>query len=111
MHKKPIYILEQLSKMQPGVAPLPVTIPDVDKEHFPGEGFRVTLFNDDTHSMDEVVEQLLKALRCEIDVAVNITLRAHTRGSATVIIADQDRADFVASVLREISLVVSVERV
>ncbi len=115
MHKKPTHISERLSEMQPQVAPapvtIPVTVPDTDPEHFPGEGFRVTLFNDDFHSVDEVVEQLLKALRCDMASAVEIMLRAHTRGSATVIIADQDRADEVASILREIALVVSVERV
>lgn len=111
MIKKPTHISEQLPKMQPSTLPAPVTVPEVDPEHFPGEGYRVILFNDDTHAIEEVVNQLLKALRCEIDMAVDITLRAHTRGSATVIIADQDKADAVACVLRQIALVVSVERV
>lgn len=110
MYKKPDHISEQLSKMQPMVVPAPATTPEVEPEHYPGEGFRVILFNDDFHSVDEVIEQLLKALHCEIAVAVDITLRVHTRGSATVIIADHDRADAVASVLRQIALVVSVER-
>lgn len=111
MYKKQFDISERNSKMLPQVMPAPAEAPVFDPEHFAGEGFRVTLFNDDFHSIDEVVGQILKALECELDMAVDIMLRAHTRGSATVVIADQTTADGVASVLREILLVVSVERV
>ena len=85
----------------------PLQLEEVD--HFPGEGYRVTLFNDDFHTVDEVVGQLIKALKCPLDVAVEIMLQAHTRGSAVVIIAEQATADRVAMILREILLVVSVE--
>lgn len=98
-------------KTNPDVAPAPVETPVLDPEHFPGEGYRVTLFNDDFHTVDEVVGQLIKALGCELDVAVDIMLQAHTRGSSTVIITEQQSADRIAMVLREILLVVSVELV
>ena len=111
MYKKSFHISEHATKIQPGVQPLPQVDPTVEPEHYPGEGYRVTLFNDDFHSVDEVVAQLLKALKCPLDMAVDIMMRAHTRGSATVIIADQPVADSVAATLREIALVVSVERV
>ncbi len=111
MYKKSHYISEHATKIQPGVQPLPQLDPTTDPEHFPGEGYRVTLFNDDFHSIEEVVAQLLKALECPLDLAVAIMMRAHTKGSATVIIADQPVADSVAATLREIALVVSVERV
>ncbi len=111
MYKKQSDISHRNSNILPQVLPAPVGAPADDPEHFAGEGFRVTLFNDDFHSIDEVVGQILKALKCELDMAVDIMLRAHTRGSATVVIADQSTADDVASVLREILLVVSVERV
>ncbi len=111
MNKKQSDISQRNSKTLPQVLPGPIEAPAAKPEHFAGEGFRVTLFNDDFHSIDEVVGQILKALKCELDMAVDIMLRAHTRGSATVIIADQATADGVASTLREILLVVSVERV
>lgn len=111
MYKKQFHISELNLKTLPAVLPAPAEAPFSEPEHFAGEGFRVTLYNDDFHSIDEVVGQILKALSCELDMAVDIMLRAHTRGSATVIIADQTTADGVATVLREILLVVSVERV
>lgn len=90
-------------------AEAPVEAPVEEVEHFPGEGYRVTLFNDDFHSVDEVVGQLIKALACPLDSAVEIMLKAHATGSAVVIIAEQSTADRVARILREILLVVSVE--
>lgn len=111
MQKKPFNIADHLIGAKPESMPLPVEISVADPEHFPGEGYRVTLFNDDFHSVDEVVGQLIKALKCELDIAVEIMVKAHTRGSATVIIAEQETAESVARTLREISLVVSVELV
>lgn len=104
-------------KMQPKLQTLALDAPAYDEvleeqiEHFPGEGYRVTLFNDDHHSVDEVVAQLIKALACPLDVAVDIMMRAHTRGSAVVIIAEQTTADRVAGTLRQIDLRVAVELV
>ena len=111
MYKKSFHISEHATKIQPGTKPLPELDPNADPDHFRGEGFRVTLFNDDFHTVDEVVAQIIKALECPLDIAVDIMMRAHTRGSATVIIADQHHAETVAGTLREIALVVSVERV
>lgn len=111
MMKPWLNITAQAPKMQPTTLPRPADDPTIAPEHYPGEGYRVTLFNDDFHTMDEVVGQVLKALGCTLDVAVHITLKAHSRGSATVIIAEQETAETVAGTLREIALVVSVERV
>lgn len=111
MRKRPFQISDAAPQAKPGLMPAPVEAPVADPEHFPGEGYRVTLFNDDFHSVDEVVGQLIKALGCGLTVAVEIMIQAHTSGSATVIIAEQTTADRVALVLREILLVVSVELV
>lgn len=97
--------------VKPQTVPAPHEFPVEEPEHFRGEGYRVTLFNDDFHTVDEVVGQLIKALECPLDIAVSIMLQAHTRGSAIVIITDQPRAERVANILREILLVVSVEHV
>lgn len=108
---KPEHYLAELlaAGEKPATAPLPVADPHLDPEHYPGEGYRVTLFNDEVHTLDEVVGQLMLALNCTPDVAVHITLRAHSHGSATVIIAEQSAAEQVASVLRQIALKVSVD--
>jgi ATP-dependent Clp protease adapter protein ClpS len=88
---------------------LPVPYGEVDEE-VAGEGYRVLLYNDEVHSMEEVALQLMKALECTLDVAAAIMLRAHNNGKAVVTIAARREADRVASVLREIALLVSVDR-
>lgn len=94
--------------------PLPaVAEPEEDAESAAsvgGEGYRVLLFNDDFHSMEEVILQIMKATRCPLDVAEEIMLRAHNNGQAVVVITSQEEAERVASVLRDIALVVQVTR-
>ena len=75
------------------------------------EGYRVLLFNDDFHTVDEVAFQLVKALRCALDMAAAIMLRAHHNGKATVTITSRSEAERIAGVLREIALIVSVDRI
>lgn len=111
MHDNKLPKLKLKIETQPAYAPAPHESPQEEVEHYPGEGYRVTLFNDDFHSVDEVVGQLIKALACPLDIAVEIMLQAHTSGSAVVVIADQSKADRIARILREILLVVSVEQV
>lgn len=97
--------------MQPEVKPKPAPVPSTDADHYHGEGYRVTLFNDDHHTFEQVATQIMKALRCSPDTAISIMMRAHLKGAATVIIAEQPVAQGVADVLQEIHLTVSVDRV
>jgi ATP-dependent Clp protease adapter protein ClpS len=77
----------------------------------PGSGspFRVILYNDDWHSMDEVVNQLQKATGCTVEKAVNITLEVDARGRGVCYHGDRDNCHRVAGVLREIRLQVEVD--
>lgn len=76
-----------------------------------GEGYRVLLFNDDQHTMDEVAIQIMVAIDCDTDMAMQIMMRAHNNGCATVTITSRTEARRVAKVLREIALRVAVEQV
>jgi ATP-dependent Clp protease adaptor protein ClpS len=86
--------------------PLQVAEPDLG-----GEGFRVLLFNDDSHQIVEVVLQLIKALKCSAEDALQITMRAHTKGQAVVTITSRKEASRIADVLREIALEVRVDKI
>ena len=76
-----------------------------------GEGYRVMLFNDDEHELQDVVFQVAKALRCKLEEAVTITLAAHHKGKAVVTITTEENARRIAEVLREIDLKVDVDAV
>lgn len=93
---------------QPG--PAPGAAPETETTT-PGEGWRVILFNDDTHSMDEVALQLMLALDCPAEVAHHIMMTAHRTGRATAAITTRPEADRIAGVLRQIALRVRVEPV
>ena len=76
-----------------------------------GEGFRVLLFNDNVHTVDEVVAQVSKALRCSKEDACEITGRAHENGATVVVIASEREANRVGRVLHQIGLHVKVDKV
>lgn len=73
-----------------------------------GNPHKTILFNDDYHSMAEVVNQITKAIHCGLEQAMGIMMQAHATGSAVVIIASLERCEHVAAVLEEIGLVTSV---
>jgi ATP-dependent Clp protease adapter protein ClpS len=74
-----------------------------------GEGFRVILYDDDWHGMDEVVLQLQKATGCTLERAAEIMLEAHSKGRAICFRGDRDECHRVARVLREIRLQCEVD--
>jgi len=90
--------------------PVPDALPGAGSTT-PGEGWRVILFNDDTHTMDEVTIQLMLALHCPAEVAVEIMLTAHRTGRATVTITTRPEAERIGGILQQIDLQVRVEPV
>jgi ATP-dependent Clp protease adaptor protein ClpS len=86
-------------------------VEEADYTDTSGEGYRVMLFNDEDHSMEEVVQQVMKALRCPRLDAEYITQRAHHSGRAVVTITDKSEAERIARILREIQLRVQVDHV
>lgn len=83
-----------------------------DKEQQDDEsagGFRVILYNDEIHSVDEVVLQIQKATGCDLEKAIEIMLEAHTRGRAICFRGGREECHRVARVLREIRLQVEVD--
>lgn len=76
-----------------------------------GEGWAVILFNDETHSTDEVATQIVLATGCPWENAVDVMRRVQRHGQAVVTIADEAEAQRVASILRRIALRVAVEQI
>ena len=73
-------------------------------------GWRTVLFNCDCHTFDEVERQLIKAVRCTLSRARQLSLEVHTKGSAVVYSGPRERCEAAAMVLGEIGLVVKVLR-
>ena len=85
----------------------------IDDEIDDGEtgdtGFRVILYDDDYHGMDEVVSQIQKATGYELERAIEIMLEAHAKGRAVCFRGAREKCHRVANVLRQIRLQVEVD--
>ena len=82
---------------------------DTDISNVLGNPHKTILFNDNTHSTDEVTIQIMKAIKCDPMKASEIMLQAHNTGSAIVITAGLEKCELVASILEEIGLATKVE--
>jgi ATP-dependent Clp protease adaptor protein ClpS len=70
---------------------------------------RVLLYDDDWHTFDDVIMQLMKATACDAATAEAHAWRVHTQGRAVVHQGPRGACERVAQVLREIRLQVEVD--
>lgn len=69
---------------------------------------RVILFNDDWHSFEEVIVQLIKAINCTFEQARNFAFEVHVKGKAIVFNGSLNTCLKVSSILEEIALTTQV---
>ncbi|MBU3698744.1 MAG: ATP-dependent Clp protease adaptor ClpS [Candidatus Kapabacteria bacterium] len=70
---------------------------------------KVILFNDEVHTFDEVIIQIMKATGCTLDRAELLTLEVHHSGKAMVYEGGFPPCLRVSSILEEIGLVTQIE--
>jgi ATP-dependent Clp protease adaptor protein ClpS len=74
-----------------------------------GEGNKVFLFNCSCHTFEQVITQLIKAIRgMTRPLAEELAWRVHTNGLAEVFRGDPAECDRVAAILKDIGLIVEV---
>jgi len=84
--------------------------PKIKREEEKDEGietglpFKVMLFNDDWHSFDEVIIQIIKAVKCSFDEARSYAFEAHVNGKTVIFQGELSKCLKVTSVLDEIAL-------
>ena len=83
-------------------APEPEVITTTDSEI--GLPSKVILYNDDWHTFDEVIVQLIKAVNCSFEEATQKTIEVHEKGKAVVFEGAMKDCLKVSSVLEEIAL-------
>lgn len=74
-----------------------------------GTGTRVILFNDSIHTFEQVISQLIKAIRCSSTRAEELANEVHNKGKAAVYEGDLEECLRVSSVLEEIALHTEIE--
>jgi ATP-dependent Clp protease adaptor protein ClpS len=65
---------------------------------------RVVLFNDDWHTFDEVISQLIRATKCSYEQARGFAFEVHVKGKAIVFSGSMNECLKVSSILEEIAL-------
>ena len=77
---------------------------DVEEEITIGLECRVVLFNDNWHTFDEVIYQLIKAVNCSYEKARAHAFEVHVKGKSIVFAGQMKDCLKVSSVLEEIAL-------
>lgn len=73
------------------------------------EPWNVILLNDDWHTFDEVITQIIKATGYSVERARAVAWQAHMNGEAVCYTGSRERCELVANVLEEIDLGVRLE--
>lgn len=80
-----------------------------DEEVLTKDPAKVILFNDDVHTFEEVIGQLIKAIRCSQEKAESLAWEVHTSGKAVVYTGEIARCMEVSGILEEIELMTQIE--
>jgi ATP-dependent Clp protease adapter protein ClpS len=83
----------------------------VDIDSDTGNPWNVILYNDDYHTMDEVVRQIIIATGCAFSKAYIIMIEAHLKGRAIAYSGTKSKCHQVAQVLRKIRLQVEIDEI
>ncbi|PKL82624.1 MAG: Clp protease ClpS [Ignavibacteriae bacterium HGW-Ignavibacteriae-3] len=78
--------------------------PELEEDVAVGTPYKVILFNDDWHSFDDVINQIIKAVKCSYEEARGYAFEAHVKGKTVVFNGELNACLKVSSILEEISL-------
>lgn len=101
--------------MNPIYAQIPKKETETELLEHPGQDekldnpWKVVLYNDEEHTFDEVIRQLILALHCDHEKAFSLTLMVHQEGRAMVYEGSFESALRVQSVLNEIELITELK--
>ena len=70
--------------------------------------WRLFLFDDDIHTFDEVIEQIIKAKGCSVSIAQDLTFQVHNNGKALIHEGEFIDCLKMEGVLKEIQLVTEI---
>ena len=87
----------------------PLERPEQEDDVVTQDPAKVILFNDDIHTFDEVITQLIKATRCGTARAEALAWEVHNNGKAVVFGGELARCVEVSSILEEIKLMTQIE--
>lgn len=99
----------QAGEQSPKKAPEVEVMVATEEEESEATPWRLILYDDDVHTFDEVIHQLIKALSCSHEKAEEITLKVHNDGKALVYEGAFEECLKINSVLQEIQLITEIK--
>ena len=87
----------------------PIVEREEDEEVTVQEPAKVILFNDEVHTFEEVINQIIKATRCSQSKAEGLTWEVHNSGKAMVYEGVMAKCVEVSGILEEIELMTQIE--
>ena len=87
----------------------PLGLEQSDEDVATHDPAKVVLFNDNVHTFEEVITQIIKATRCTQGKAEGLAWEVHTRGKAIVFSGEMLRCVQVSGILEEIQLMTQIE--
>lgn len=109
MHPLPLQVLFAAETGEPGVKEITETETDEEVEDSVDTPWRVILYDDDIHTFDEVIEQIMKATGCSLSKAEDLTWKVHNEGKAQVYEGEFEECLKIDAVLKEIQLVTEIK--
>ncbi len=97
------------SGSQPAQNPNVDVLEQTEEEEAIDNPWRLILYDDDIHTFDEVINQLIKALGCTVSEAEKITAAVHNEGKAVVFEGKFEECLKINSVLQEIQLITEIK--
>jgi ATP-dependent Clp protease adaptor protein ClpS len=70
--------------------------------------YNLIMFNDDHHDMVQVARQVIKAVKCSRDKALQIMMEAHQSGQAIAMTGPKDEVKKAGNILMEIDLAIDI---
>lgn len=101
--------VQVVAQKKPGNTPEVETEEKTEQEESVETPWRLILFDDDIHTFDEVIHQLIKALGCSVEKAREMTFKVHNDGKALVYEGAFEECLKINSVLQEIQLITEIK--
>jgi ATP-dependent Clp protease adaptor protein ClpS len=103
----PFYLICSSADEQPDVQE------DVEVEELNDTGVdlpaKVIVFNDEWHTFEEVINQIMKATKCDQKKAEALTWEIHSKGRSIVYDGDMAKCVLVSEILEEIDLSTEIQ--
>jgi ATP-dependent Clp protease adapter protein ClpS len=102
-------VVQITAQMKPKSTPGVETEEQIEEDESIDTPWRLILFDDDIHTFDEVIHQLIKALGCSVEKAREMTFKVHNDGKALVYEGSFEECLKINSVLQEIQLITEIK--